>query len=258
MKLLNLFLTTILFSTMLMAADTVKVGYFVYPPHLIPTKNNKAPIGAAVDVIEKYVAPKAKLKVEWVGPLPYARLLTMLDSGEIDAIGLTVSTPERQKKYHFSKNAPLWGVQGIVALKGAQPDKIAKGEDLKGKIIGKLLGGYLPEFLEKNKNHFMIEDVGGDNSAELNLKKVLEGRIYGSFFAFPDVLLYYASAENQLNKVQLVPYPGTEINILGYFPMSQKSNPELVKKMIAAVDSSTKEYDYLKMSQAYIDKASKK
>lgn len=239
------------------AADKIKVGYFVYPPHLIQGSDVASPKGAAVDVIEKIIAPKADIKVEWVGPVPFARLLTMLEAGEIDMIGLSVSNKERQEKFIFTQNAPLWGKQGLLVLKSEAIDSIKTPADLKGKTISKLLKGNLPKFFDENQATIKFDEVGGDNSAELNLKKVVAGRTFGSYFAFPDVLLYYAAVEKASDKVKLISYPGSEENVLGYFPLSRKLDPKIASRITSAIEASTKEYDYLKMSQDYINKAGK-
>ena len=256
-KISQIFFLSLLFIQTNQAADKIKVGYFVYPPHMIQGATATAPKGAAVDVMEKIIAPKADIKVEWVGPVPFARLLTMLEAGEIDMIGLSVPNKERLEKFIFTQNAPLWGKQGLLVLKTEPIDSIKSADDLKGKTISKLLKGNLPKFFDENQATIKFDEVGGDNSAELNLKKVLAGRSFGSYFAFPDVLLYYAATEKALDKVKLIPYPGSEDNVKGFFPLSRKLDPKLASRITSAIEASTKDYDYLKMSQEYIDKAGK-
>ena len=136
------------------AADVLRVVCFKYPPNLVDDRLGASagtPKGAIVNVWENYIGPKAGLKIQWIGPVPFSRAMKMLESGEADAIQHLSKTPDREAKFIFSKKPIMWGRSGLLLLKS---DPIVGIKDLsmigdrKIAIIG---DGYLPPFLLNNR-----------------------------------------------------------------------------------------------------------
>ena len=63
----------LLLSHQYVCADTIKMGYFQHQPHQYIDDEAK-PKGATIKYFE-IVAKKMGYEVEWVGPLPFARMM---------------------------------------------------------------------------------------------------------------------------------------------------------------------------------------
>ena len=229
----------------------VRVVYYIYPPHIFEEDGQLR--GAATEVWAK-VAQKAGLEIEWIGPVPFRRAQYMLETGEVDAIMRLAKTPEREKLFVYSKEAPMWGHQGIAVLKDEPKNEIRKAEDLYDKTIGMIDGGIVPDFMVGHLKKILLEPVPAD-SVEINMKKLFRKRIWGVYFVFTDVARYYAAKENRLDEIKFLKYPGSEGFKYGYMAVSKKADPRLAKKIIKAVDAVVPTYDYEKLTQKYIDEA---
>ena len=82
-------------------AETIRMGYFEVRPHIYTSETSGLPAGAAVTFFEM-VAKNMGYDVDWVGPLPHARLVSYLEKGEeIDGDPIMSMTPEREKFLFF-------------------------------------------------------------------------------------------------------------------------------------------------------------
>lgn len=98
-------------------AATVKMGYFNLPPHMYATSEGKAQ-GASV----RYVNTVFKLMgydVEWVGPLPYMRLLHYIEDGEID--GMPLMQESEKEPLFFFPDTPYYQPQPVFIVKKSNP-----------------------------------------------------------------------------------------------------------------------------------------
>lgn len=241
------------------AKTKFRIGTWDYPPNMIITMNNGKPQfqGAIVDVWEKYIAPKADLEIVWVGPLPFPRALQMLEEGSIDAVQHLSLTPDRAKKFIFSKERIMWGKQGIIVKKSEPLKEITEVAQLKGKVIGMIAQGYLAPFFQNNKSQIIFEELSGVDSAPNNIQKLINDRIWGVYFTFPDVLIYHAAQLGKRDLIKLIPFPGSEKDEVTYAAFSQKVSPELVKKIDKVLQKANDQYQYTKLIEPYL-KANKR
>jgi len=66
------------------AHEVVRIGFFELKPHIYLEKSGEIN-GSAVEYWENWLLKEMDVKVEWVGPLSYTRLIGKLKSGEIHA-----------------------------------------------------------------------------------------------------------------------------------------------------------------------------
>jgi polar amino acid transport system substrate-binding protein len=231
------------------AADEVRVVYYNYAPHLITDQlgaKESAPKGPIPDIWEKHIAPAAKLKVKWIGPVPFPRAMAMVESGEADAIDMAAKTPDREPKFIYSSLPIVMSTTGLVVKKSEPLRAIRSIADIGSKSIGLLTNSVLLSVLEEHKEKILFEPIPGEHSAEQNLEKLLSDRIWAVYFAFPDAVLYYAALRHKLDQVKVIPFPKAPIHY-AYFFMSKKADPALVKRIQEALPAATKQYDYPKM-----------
>lgn len=233
------------------AKDKIKVVSFCFPPHVI-CDGAKKPFGPTIDVWEKQIAPNADVEIEWVGPVPFIRAMDMVEKGEADAFTFIVSSPDRQIKYLYPKKNHIEGKQGLVVLASEPLSGVTTIDQLKDKAIGKLGAGYIPKFFEENKAAIKFEEVNADNSAEVNMKKIIAGRIWAGYFVFADTLTYWAAKTKELSKIKIIGFPGSEGNMKGYPAMSRKLNPEVAKRIEAAIEKTAPTYNYVEMTEKFL------
>lgn len=111
-----------------------------YPPFESRDANGNL-VGFDVDVLNA-IGKKLNYKIEWT-TAEFSGLFGMLDTHRIDTIANLVSvTPERQKKYLFSKDYAYDGAQLVVK----KDSNIQNLSDLKGKVLGAMLGNDLQQY----------------------------------------------------------------------------------------------------------------
>ena len=76
------------------------------------------------------------------------------------------------------------------------------------------------------------------------MRMVVNERVWGGYFTFPDVLLYYASIEGYRDRLKVISYPGSDVPEMTYAAMSRSSDPALVARVDAAISSVYGTYDY--------------
>lgn len=235
------------------AKTTIRIGTWDYPPNMIISTDKEKPSfqDAIVDVWEKYIAPKADLEIVWIGPLPFPRALQMLEEGSIDAVQHLSLTPERAQKFIFSKERIMWGKQGIIVKKDEPLNQITKVEQLKGKAIGMIAQGYLAPFFQNNKSLIIFEELSGVDFAQNNIQKLLNDRIWGIYFTFPDVLIYHAAQLGKRDLIKLISFPGSEKDEITYAAFSRKLSPKLIEKIDQAIQKTNDQYNYTKLTEKY-------
>jgi ABC-type amino acid transport substrate-binding protein len=240
-------------------ADKLKVLYYNFPPHVITEGDGikpGAPKGTAVDVWEKYVAPAAGVEIEWVGPIPFARALSLLEDGEADAIIFASKNPEREPKYIWPKVPHILDSTGLVVKKSDPLKRIESVKDIQGKSIAKNNSGYIVPFLSKNKDKFTFEESSGDSAPQQIIAKVVAGRVWAGYVTWPKVLMYHAIKEKVQDQLKIISFPSSDLE--GAFAaMSKKLDPSMVKRVSDAIEKTGKKYDYPKMLNEYLDQIKK-
>lgn len=236
---------------------TLRVDYFNYAPHITTDKNGK-PFGPLVEVWEKHLAPQGGFKIKWVGPTPFARMLGSMKTGETaDVWAQLVGNKERFENYDFPEHAICKARQWIYVRKDDPLQEIKSYEDVKGKLIGKLLGGYLPPFMEEHKDELQFSDAAGDEAARNTVNKLLKGNIWGAYFVMSEVLMYSAAKYGHAEKIRGVPFIGGEKPIPCHSAIWKGLDPALKDRIKTAAKYITdnNSYDYLAMTDAFIAQA---
>ena len=249
----------LIFAFSVHAKTVLRVGTWDYPPNMIIKLENNKPkfSGAIVDVWEKFIAPEAALEIQWIGPLPFPRAMQMLEEGSIDAVQHLSLTPERTKRFIFSKEPIMWGKQGIVVKKDEPLNQITKIDQLRGRTIGMIAQGYLAPFFQNNKSELKLEELSGIDSAQNHIRKLRSGRIWGIYFTFPDVLFYHATQIGKREELKLIQFPGSSKDEVTYAAFSKKLPSKLIQKLDKAIQKANDKYDYHQLANKYSRATSK-
>ncbi|MGL4369370.1 MAG: substrate-binding periplasmic protein, partial [Spirochaetota bacterium] len=206
---------------------------------------------------ENYIAPQAGVKIQWLGPYPFSRAMSMLEDGEADAIQHLSRTADREAKFIFSTKPIMWGRQGLVVQKDEKITSISSVSQLKDKKIAMIGDGYLAPFYQKNRKKIQLEEVYGENAGRQIVKMVLARRVWGAYFTFPDVLLYYAATEKKLNDLKVISFPGSDTDEITFAAFSRRLNPAMVKRLDDAITAVSRTYNYPEMTRRLFTEVNK-
>lgn len=210
-------------------AQTVKVGFFQgYPTNFIDEKTGIV-TGHTVEYIKDFLN-EIGYEVEFVGPLPFPRLLSMLKSGDIDSL-LGMSWIKEREEYVFYPNKPYRiTIPSIFVL---NESNIVNGMDLLKLAeftFSYRNGAVLPESLREFESILEIESLSRDTWIDQSLQMLELGRIDGIINS-SDLSIIAAAKRLGLHKrIRKVTLPGKRDPI--YLGISKKSEigPKLIKK----------------------------
>lgn len=236
----------------------VQVVYTDFPPYVISQPDPAKPRGVSVEVWEKYIAPAAHIKVEWVGPVSFVRAISLLKSGKVDAIfGAMIST-SNQQGFIYPEKFRTWVRPGLMVLKKTHLEKITSGKDIADKSIGFMAGTPLGSFFGNPKTSYVRDELFSEGSFIKNLEKLKSERIWGIYDISRDTLLYNAARMGLYDQVKLVSFPESEKSEPASIALYKDMNPQLAKRIFNATDQSKAATSIDKMVQGYIDEAAKK
>ncbi len=217
-------------------ADTIKMGYFMLPPHTY--SENGAAKGAGVAYFEA-VAAQMGHTVEWVGPLPLPRLTAYLKSGtQVDG---TVGFPKIPvfENFLYYTDQPLYMGQPIlgVSKKNSKLTKINGIDDINGFTIGlvKSSSGRYDPLIDNHRNVIKLQELGGDKWMEQNIEKLVSGRLDALFDRQQYTLPYVAATLNLNKEIKILPMPTAPKPMHVVFGKASKRGKALLDQYNASV-----------------------
>lgn len=93
-----------------MASNTIRCGYFIWPPFLVKDPNTGVVSGAIHELVEE-IGKQLSMKIEWVAEVDVAHMIEGLHSGRYDAICAPLTpTPGRAREVSFATSFGYAGV----------------------------------------------------------------------------------------------------------------------------------------------------
>ncbi|MCE2596404.1 transporter substrate-binding domain-containing protein [Motilimonas cestriensis] len=155
-------------------SETVKIGYFILPPHMDVGSKGEAQ-GASVSYVD-VIFKQMGYDVEWVGPMPYMRLMNKIEKGEIDVLPL-MQESEKEPHFYFPDH-PYYRPQSVFIMKKSHPlAEIRSVDDIRNLKIGFIAGVEPSPFIQAHLQELSIEYLPQQNWLELNLMKLQRSRI---------------------------------------------------------------------------------
>lgn len=229
----------------------LKMGYFAVAPHLFQTEG-KQTRGALIDFFDQQILKDSQFTAQWHGPNTHARLMRMLESGEIDGMALLIKTEDR-KKFLFYSDTPFYMPQPVMIFsKESSIDTIQSADDLIGQRIGFLLGIKGTPFLSENQDKLTMNNISGKGWVKRNLMRLQAKRIDAVFVPELAAAKYEITKMNigEQLKILTVPEPPLEM----YFVFSKKSPHAL--QILKHFNDKTKDAqatqeEYLKLLESF-------
>jgi ABC-type amino acid transport substrate-binding protein len=190
-------------------AETIKIGYFSHKPHQYLSDTSTKPRGATISYFEA-VAAKMGYEVEWVGPLPFLRLLDYLKDGTLDgaAVLAMANLPELQDFVYYG-DKPYYAAQAIFVVRQENPlAQITSIHDVEGYRVGWLANVTPSQFVQDNLAHLRMDYlIPGDTMWEQSLKKLLLGRIDAIHELDAYTLPFAATQMHLADQIKILPLP---------------------------------------------------
>lgn len=167
-------------------ARAFTVGFFLFEPHAMIEDGE--PAGAAVEYFRDHIAPEMGLDVEFVGPVPFSRLLKNFRDGEYDAVLLLAKNRERADRFVYPEE-PFGEMQSALLVDVALlPDRVTSPESLRGLLIGYTERAWRPSALRESWLNFDM--VSSTSATILNFRKFDQGRLDAVYSPDKNALLY--------------------------------------------------------------------
>jgi ABC-type amino acid transport substrate-binding protein len=154
----------------------LRIAGFPLDPYVIEASGGAGATGAVIQYWKDYLGPKMGYGIEVVGTFPINRIEAMLKNGEIDVAALFTKIPVRDAQFAYPAT-PLSEVSsGISVLPDSPIKDVKKPEDLFGKSLGYIEGGFVPPFFVDPR--IRIETVAtGEDYREVGLQRLFAGRV---------------------------------------------------------------------------------
>jgi len=235
------------------AQETLRMGYFDLPPHVVKVEAG-IPKGAAISYFAEYIAPHLGISVNWdTEATPPTRLMKQLRKGEKDAMIFLGKTEERTGYLHYPD--PYLIIPETLAFKkGHSIDRITKVSDLHGLTVGFLVGGRIPDPLRDDRIKYDL--IAGKRLFERNVEKLLLGRIDAVYAPLSTALVNIIDEMEVGDQVKLVPIEFLDM-VRIYTVFSKKTVGEnIVENYNEALEAAGRERKYLDYIKVYKSRSS--
>lgn len=255
---LKIMMISVIFNLMFVSpstlAGTIRMGYFLLPPHVYRVEGETKPRGASISYFEAVSAQMGET-VEWVGPLPLSRLGTYLKEGQesLDGTLICPKTPI-QEAYLYYPDTPYYAMQYVFAVRRDNPlTEIRTIDDIAGYRIGyiKTVPMIYPPLLDQHLDRVQLEELGGDEWIRQNLQKLIAGRLDAVLDKNQDTIPFEAMRLKLDHEIKILLFPAPSLQIYMTFTKSSPRGQALVTKYNSAVKSLNLNYaDFIQQEVA--------
>ena len=229
-----------------LSAKTIRMGYFILPPHQYMENAESTPKGVSITYFEA-VASQMGDDVEWVGPLPLPRLTAYLKNGELDG---TVGFPKYQTFetfLYYPDTSVFLGHPILIVQKENPLTQIRSIEDIRGYRIGlvKSASGLYTPLIDDHRDVITVEELGGDTWIEQNIKKLFAGRLDALFDRQSYTIPFVVAKLNLGPQIKVLPLPDPPTPLYVVFSKASKQGKILLDRYNAITPQVFMNYEEL-------------
>jgi hypothetical protein len=129
----------------------LKIAIYDFPPHIMIGKDERKPIGAAVDFLEETINIDEEFKIQWV-VYPFSRFLSSMESQNADVGLLLAKTLEREKLLRYADHPIFTTDAGVIVEKNFSFTNL---KSLSGLVLGHTQGSVIPTTLKDLRSDLM-------------------------------------------------------------------------------------------------------
>ena len=227
-------------------AQAFTVGYFLFEPHAMP--GDRGPTGAAVEYFRDHIAPEMGIDVEFVGPVPFARLLRNFRDGEYDAVLLLVKNRERDALFVYPAEPFGEMVSALLVDVTKLPDNVTSSESLRGLVIGYTEKAWRPPSMRRPWMRF--EMVASTSATIINFRKFDQGRIDAVYSPDRNALEYRKNQVRVLRPGKIVSIADTTVGF--YTVFHPGVDPAIVRVYEGALEKVRSRLPYASLVEKYL------
>lgn len=225
--------------------ERLRVAYFVFEPHAL--SNDGFADGAAISYLKDQIAPEMGVDIEFIGPIPFSRLMYNFENGKYDAILLLAKNPDRAALFNYPSNPYGYMESSLLLRKKTVVNTLTSPEQLVDYRIGYAQKAWMTPFMHKLSHQ--LDLVSAKYATEINFRKLSNGRLDAVYS--PDRWsLLYAAKRHGISAKSLLKVPGPAV---GYYTVFSKSVPHrLVAAYEEALKSAQKRLPYNQHLQDFV------
>jgi len=228
MKRISILILLVILSSFLFS-QTVKIGFFHgYPTNFIDEKSGEV-TGHTIEYLKDFIT-EIGYDIEFIGPLPFPRLLGLLKSGEIDALLGMSKIKEREEYVYYPDESYRVSVPNIFVLNESEINEEMDSSELSKYTYSSRNGAALPGILIEIENILEITYLSRDTWIDQSLQMLELGRIDGIINESELSIIAAAKRLGLHNKIKMIMLPGNLDSL--YLGISRNSpiGSEFIKK----------------------------
>lgn len=232
------------------ATEVIRISYFAVEPHIFFDPETNQLTGALYELLENHISPAMGYKFEWdESTVNVPRQIVNLKDGVKDASAVMFYNAERAQQVTFSDTPWFYSKGGLAMLKSYPLNAINNIGDIIGLLLGTRTNTYVIPFLKDER--IIWSEVTQVNFIEINLKKLMLGRIDAAYAAGTDSLLYHIEKLKLQDEVKIleIPFPALPF----YVAFSPSFNPQIIDAYNRAFKNLEADKLYLELLKKYID-----
>lgn len=234
---LRALLTVIIFAPFLLRAqnETLKMGYFDFPPHTQDAAASSAPAIHYFDKIATLMQVKVRYQV-----MPLSRLLKQLENGELDAGLILAKSPERQQLFVYPQQA-FFIAQGALLTRKSIPPNLDVFLKNSSYSIALSQQGYQSSQLTNFAGRFI--GLSGDNVSVRATEMIEKGRLDAFYEADIYSLQHSIEHHSSGSELYILELPKDQVPL--YTVFSVKGAKKYLQSYQQALAQQQKEIGYI-------------
>ncbi|MCG8612343.1 MAG: transporter substrate-binding domain-containing protein [Pseudomonadales bacterium] len=210
--------TTLLFHspTGLALEPVLTVGLFNLAPHAFTDSADETQVkGAAIDYMERYIAPEMGVSIHWQ-VYPFSRLIMHMEEGKLDAVLTLAKDGNREKRYLYPDSPLTYMQSGLAVLASSPLIKVQSPEDLLDTEIGFTKHGYLSPFMRDAR--LDINFIVGDLNAFRTMLRLLNAKRLDAVYNPTIMTLRFEARQLQISDhLRFIPLPEQKVGLYTVF-----------------------------------------
>lgn len=229
----------------------MKVGYFIYPPHICFDKDENKPYGPLISFFNEYHAKNMNAQITWV-KMTNKRAELALKDCKINMFILKGYSKDREQRMMYPEHPFHHAIPSLLVSKDYPANEIRGSEDLYDQVIGWTSG--LPKNALKpywNHPRITLKLTPQTDFYTANMKMFMRDRLTGVASSNRESLLYMAGKMKVADKVNVINLPQESRQF--YQTFSKCSEEQLVRYNQATNELLANEFANKAMHEFYLE-----
>lgn len=213
-------------------AEKLRIAVFQLEPFMMETESG--PGGVTVEYWRRFIAPRMGVEIEVLGPFPISRAVMMLENGEVDVVPQLTKIPDREARFLYPQSHLTLIKSCVIVRRDSSLVQVTSPSQFFGLRIGFMRDTYIPEFFVDAR--ITIELIANQDYREVNLRKLLAGRIDAMLDINYESMIYYLAQNEMLGEVRVLQIPVEPVKVYSIFRKDERG-----RRLLAAFEKANRE-----------------